>query len=218
MPYSFAPQVATYAPACYSAPAYDACYSSCYSAPVVYDACYSAPIMDSCYSTPIYDSCYSSACYSAVDYCAPRKKCGLFGGLFGKHKRRNACYDRGDQDRTRDAAHQFTIRQARCRHQRAIGDKFAHLHALHELGTILLEADRAEDAAVAFRRTVRFDPASSAAWEGLGNALAETGDLEGAADCWRRAERVISDGESAEALKRKLEGLTSRKRPARSSA
>ena len=81
--------VATYAPACYSAPAYDACYSSCYSAPVVYDACYSsscysAPIMDSCYSTPIYDACYSSACYSAVDYCAPRKKCGLFGGLFGK--------------------------------------------------------------------------------------------------------------------------------------
>ena len=48
-------------------------------------------------------------------------------------------------------------------------------------------------------------------------AFCETHDTSGLVD-WRRAERVISDGESAEALKRKLEGLTSRKRPARSSA
>ncbi len=99
-----------------------------------------------------------------------------------------------------------------------LADDPYHLHALHQLGTILLEADRPEDAGVAFRRTVRFDPASSAAWEGLGNALAAMGDLQGAADCWRRAERLASDAESSEALKRKLEGLTSRKRPARSSA
>jgi hypothetical protein len=74
--------------ACYSAPVVDSCYSSCYSAPIV-DSCYSAPA--------VYDSCYSSSCYSApvvesCSPCAPRRRHGLFGGLFNCF-RKNRSYD-----------------------------------------------------------------------------------------------------------------------------
>jgi hypothetical protein len=99
-----------YAPSCYAS----SCYSSCYaSAPV-----YAEPVMPmgqcyggyscyaggfgyggSCYSSCYgggYDSCYSS-CYSA-----PRKKCCLFGGLFGGHHKRarvvDACCNLGAYD------------------------------------------------------------------------------------------------------------------------
>jgi hypothetical protein len=72
------------APACYTA-----AYESCYSAPVV-ESCYSG-----CYSAPVVESCYSGCYTPTYVECAPRKKCGLFGGLFGCFKKRRAyetCY------------------------------------------------------------------------------------------------------------------------------
>lgn len=56
----------------------------------------------------------------------------------------------------------------------------------YSLGTALLEAGDAAEAATQLRAALGFDPEYSAAWKLLGKASAANGDAEAAAAAWRR--------------------------------
>lgn len=53
------------------------------------------------------------------------------------------------------------------------------------LGTEWRKAGDPARAALYFRQAVELDPRYSAAWKGLGHALADTGDSDGALAAWR---------------------------------
>lgn len=55
----------------------------------------------------------------------------------------------------------------------------------HALGLALLDAGDAAAAVAQFRAALDFDADYSAAWKMLGNALAQSGDAEGAGAAWR---------------------------------
>ncbi|MGH7144098.1 MAG: tetratricopeptide repeat protein [Planctomycetota bacterium] len=56
----------------------------------------------------------------------------------------------------------------------------------HSLGSALLEAGDAGEAAAQLRAAVEFDPEYSAAWKLLGKAYTATGEIDAAADAWQR--------------------------------
>lgn len=56
----------------------------------------------------------------------------------------------------------------------------------YSLGTALLEAGDAAEAAVQLRAALDFDQDYSAAWKLLGKALAAAGDARAAAEAWQR--------------------------------
>jgi cellulose synthase operon protein C len=99
-----------------------------------------------------------------------------------------------------------------------LADDPYHLHALHRLGEILLAAGRALDAAVAFRRILRFDAGSAGAWASLGDCLDAADDAESAVGCWRRALATGLDDDAAAVARQKIEHLAGRDTPVRRSA
>jgi len=71
----------------------------------------------------------------------------------------------------------------------------------YSLGTEYLAADDAASAAEQLGRAVAHDPGYSAAWKGLGRALAQLGDPAGAADAWRQCIEVAEKRGDVQAAK-----------------
>lgn len=71
--------------------------------------------------------------------------------------------------------------------------------ALSRRGAALLDLDRPAEARRAFNKMLNEDPASGAAWNGLGKAFHDLGDLGAAADAFGRAAAVLESGAPDEA-------------------
>lgn len=71
----------------------------------------------------------------------------------------------------------------------------------YSLGHALLGQDRLDEAVAALREALRFDPAYSAAWKLLGQALLRQQDLAAAAEAWEQGIRVATERGDVQAAK-----------------
>lgn len=69
------------------------------------------------------------------------------------------------------------------------------------LGNALLAQQRVDEAIAALREALRFDPAYSAAWKLLGQALLQAGEPLQAADAWRQGISVAEARGDTQAAK-----------------
>ena len=97
----------------------------------------------------------------------------------------DACLDRGDPVRALILCDTLLTRQP---------DLPA---AASRRGAALLDLDRPVEARRAFNKMLNEDPASGAAWNGLGKAFYDLGDLTAAADAFGRAAVLLDDGAGA---------------------
>lgn len=71
----------------------------------------------------------------------------------------------------------------------------------HSLGHALLAQERVDEAVSQLREALRYDPAYSAAWKALGQALLRQGDDAAARDAWRQGIEVAESRGDTQAAK-----------------
>jgi hypothetical protein len=102
----------------------------------------------------------------------------------------DACLERGDPARALQLCDEMLVRQPGLA---AVASR---------RGAALLDLDRPVEARRAFNKTLNDDPASGAAWDGLGKVFHDLGDLAAAADAFGRAAVMLeaaAPGEGASA-------------------